>query len=211
MMKKAIKNSSERPEPYYSLVNTYVILEDIAKALSNEKHPVNIVVQRGEQKVELAPIYPDEKGIIGISLTAKQTLIETKTPISVVKESWIYLWDNTYTMMYSLGQLFTGNIPLKDMHGVVAITKIGGDMIDKSGKSAGILLAALISMNLAILNILPIPALDGGHLMFLFYEKIVGKPLDEKVIEMISTIFFSLLIILMLVVVFNDITLLISK
>ena len=114
-------------------------------------------------------------------------------------------------MMYSLGQLFTGNIPLKDMHGVVAITKIGGDMIDKSGKSSGILLAALISMNLAILNILPIPALDGGHLMFLIIEKLMGKPIDEKIIEVVSTVFFSLLIILMIFVVFNDITLIVRK
>ena len=186
-------------------------LDDISKAISNDYHPINITVKRGEDVIDLQPIYPDSNGIIGISLAAKQTLTETKTPVSILKESWVYLWDNTYTMMYSLGQLFTGNIPLKDMHGVVAITKIGGDMIDKSGKSAGILFAALISMNLAILNILPIPALDGGHLMFLLYEKITGKPLDEKVIEIISTVFFSLLIILMIVVVFNDITLLVRK
>ena len=141
----------------------------------------------------------------------KKIMVETKTPASIVKESWIYLWDNTYMMMYSLGQLFTGNIPLKDMHGVVAITKIGGDMIDKGGKSSGILLAALISMNLAILNILPIPALDGGHLMFLTIEKIIGRPVDEKVIEFISTVFFSLLIILMIFVVFNDIILITGK
>ena len=118
-------------------------------------------------------------------------MIRTDNPVKIVKKSTKYLWDNTYMMMYSLGQLFTGNVPLKDMHGVVAITKIGGDMIEKTGKSAGILLAALISMNLAILNILPIPALDGGHLMFLLIEKIVGKPLDEKVIEKISSIFFK--------------------
>ena len=84
-------------------------------------------------------------------------------------------------------------------------------MIDKNGKSSGILLAALISMNLALLNILPIPALDGGHLMFLIVEKIIGKPLNEKVIETISTIFFSLLIILMVFIVFNDITLIVRK
>jgi regulator of sigma E protease len=100
---------------------------------------------------------------------------------------------------------------MKDMHGVVAITKIGGDLIEKSGKSAGILLAALISMNLAILNILPIPALDGGHLMFLLIEKITRKPLDDKVIENISSVFFYLLIILMIFVIFNDVTLLIKK
>ena len=184
---------------------------DVAKALSNGDHPINLVVERDGKTIELKPIYPDEKGLIGIGLSAKQTMIETKTIPSITIESCKYLWDNTYLMMYSLGQLFTGNIPLKDMHGIVAITKIGGDMIEKSGKSSGILLAALISMNLAILNILPIPALDGGHLMFLFIEKIIGKPLDEKVIEVISNVFFSLLIVLMIFVVFNDITLLIRK
>ena len=186
-------------------------LYDIAKALSDGLHPINITVLRNNKKIELNPIYPDEKGLIGIGLNSKQTMIETKNPVAVIKGSSKYLWDNTFMMVYSLGQLFTGNIPLKDMHGVVAITKIGGDMIEKAGKSSGILLAALISMNLAILNILPIPALDGGHLMFLFIEKLTGKPLDEKVIEKISSIFFSLLIILMIFVVFNDITLLIKK
>jgi len=186
-------------------------LTDLAKALSNGTHPINFIVERNGEVLNLNPIYPDEKGIIGIGLSTKQTMIETKTPVAVVKESCIYLWDNTYTMMYSLGQLFTGNIPLKDMHGVVAITKIGGDMIDKSGKSSGMLLAALISMNLAILNILPIPALDGGHLMFLTIEKIMRKPVDEKIIEVVSTVFFSLLIILMIFVVFNDITLIVRK
>ena len=186
-------------------------LMDLAKAISNGSHPINLVVERDNQIITLEPIYPDEKGIIGIGLTTKQTMIETTKPTAIVKESVVYLWDNTYIMMYSLGQLFTGNIPFKDMHGVVAITKIGGDMIEKTGKSSGILLAALISMNLAILNILPIPALDGGHLMFLFIEKIMGKPVDEKIIEIISTIFFSLLIILMILVVFNDITLIARK
>lgn len=184
---------------------------DVAKAISNGVHPINIVVERGGKTIELNPIYPDEKGVIGIGLASEQTMIKTNTVPSVVKGSCKYLWDNTYLMMYSLGQLFTGNIPLKDMHGVVAITKIGGDMIEKSGKSSGILLAALISMNLAILNILPIPALDGGHLLFLIIEKIIGRPVNEKVIEIISSVFFSLLIILMIFVLFNDITLLIRK
>ena len=194
----------------YTSDGKYTMYE-VALTLSNGEHPINITVERGGKTIELNPVYPDEKGIIGIGLSAQQTMIETKTLPSIVKGSCVYLWDNTYLMMYSLGQLFTGNIPLKDMHGVVAITKIGGDMIEKSGKSSGILLAALISMNLAILNILPIPALDGGHLLFLFVEKVMGKPLDEKVIEMISSIFFSLLIILMILVVFNDITLLVGK
>ena len=186
-------------------------LYDISKAISDGNHPIFITVLRDGQKIELNPIYPDEKGLIGIGLDSKQKMIKTNTPVTMVKGSAKYLWDNTYMMIYSLGQLFTGNVPMKEMHGVVAITKIGGDIIDKTGKSAGILLAAIISMNLAILNILPIPALDGGHLMFLIIEKIIGRPLDDKIVEKISSVFFSLLIILMLFIVFNDITLLIKN
>ena len=186
-------------------------LYEVAKAISDGVHPINLTVIRNGQKIELKPIYPDEKGLIGIGLNSKQTMIKTDNPVKIVKKSTKYLWDNTSMMMYSLGQLFTGNVPLKDMHGVVAITKIGGDMIEKTGKSAGILLAALISMNLAILNILPIPALDGGHLMFLIIEKVMGRPLDDKIIEKISSVFFMLLIVLMIFIVFNDITLLIRK
>ena len=185
-------------------------LYDVAKAISDGVHPIYITVLRNGEKIKLNPIYPDEKGLIGIGLNSKQKMIKTNTPSTIIKGGTKYLIDNTGMMMYSLGQLFTGNVPLKDMHGVVAITKIGGDIIEKTGKSAGILLAALISMNLAILNILPIPALDGGHLMFLIIEKIMGKPLEDKVIEKISSIFFTLLIILMLFIVFNDITLLVK-
>lgn len=60
-------------------------------------------------------------------------------------------------------------------------------------------------MNLAILNILPIPALDGGHLLFLLIEKIQGKPVDEEIANKIMTIFFMLLILLLIFVLFNDI------
>ena len=66
-------------------------------------------------------------------------------------------------------------------------------------------------MNLAILNLLPIPALDGGHLMFLIIEKIIGKPLDDKIVNTISNVFFFLLIILMVFIVFNDIVLIMHK
>ncbi len=82
-------------------------------------------------------------------------------------------------MIYGLYQIFTGQVPLKDLHGIVAITKVGGDIIDNSGIFSGLLLIAIISMDLAIVNFLPIPALDGGHIMFLIIEKLRGKPLDE--------------------------------
>ena len=60
-------------------------------------------------------------------------------------------------------------------------------------------------MDLAIVNFLPIPALDGGHFMFLLIEKLRGRPLDEDAVNMVANIGFMLLIILMVLVVFNDI------
>lgn len=206
---KKLRDSIENKTVYVSDGN--YSLYDVAKALSDSWHPVNLQIEREGKTLELPSVYPDKEGLLGIGLDAKQTMIATNSLGSVIKESNKYLFDNTATMVYSLGQLFTGNIPMKDLHGVVAITKIGGDIIEKSGKASGILLAALISMNLALLNILPIPALDGGHLMFLLIEKIIGKPLDDKIIEKISTVFFTLLIILMVVIIFNDIVLITHK
>ena len=108
-------------------------------------------------------------------------------------------------LVYGLWQLFTGKIPMKDLHGIVVITKIGGDVIEHNGFFSGLLLTAMISLDLALVNFLPIPALDGGHFMFLVIEKLRGKPLDEETINKISSFFFLLLIIFMVLVVFNDI------
>ncbi len=206
---KLLRDEIDGKSVYIS--NGMYSLSDIAVALSDSWHPVNITVLRGGNEIALPAVYPDEKGLLGVGLKSEQVIIPTGTVGTIIKSSNKYLWENTHLMVYSLGQLFTGNVPFKDMHGVVAITKIGGEMIDKTGKSAGLLLAALISMNLALLNILPIPALDGGHLMFLIIEKIIGKPLDDKIIEKISSVFFTLLILLMVFIVFNDITLLLKR
>ena len=68
-----------------------------------------------------------------------------------------------------------------------------------------ILLAAIISLNLALINLLPIPALDGGHLLFLIIEKVTGKPVKKEFVEKLSNFFFYLLIALMVVIIYNDI------
>lgn len=189
---------------YYVSNNKYT-LADIAKAISDNKHPLNLVVERNGKNLTLKPIYPDEKGKIGIELAQKEILYKTKGIKSVLKYSTKYLWDNTYNMIYGLGQIFTGKVPLKDLHGIVAITKLGGDIIEHSGMFYGLLLTAIISMDLAIVNFLPIPALDGGHVLFLIIEKIRGKRLKDETVEKIGSFFFLLLIFLMVVIIVNDI------
>ena len=97
------------------------------------------------------------------------------------------------------------------MHGVIAVVKIGGDIIASKGMLNGILLTAMISLNLAIMNFLPIPALDGGHALFLTIEKFTGKKPSKDVAEKLNNFFFILLILLMVAICYNDIFALVTK
>ncbi len=182
-----------------------VTLKDIAFAISDGRRPINITVLREGKIIDLKTVYANDKGLIGVMIEAKQVLIPIKTVPAALKGTVSYLWEQTYMLVYGLWQLFTGNIPMKDLHGIVVITKIGGDVIQNSGFFSGLLLTAMISLDLALVNFLPIPALDGGHFMFLVIEKLRGKPLNEETINKISSVFFILLILFMIFVVFNDI------
>lgn len=190
--------------------NTYdsdgtVTLKDLAYAVTDTQRPMHITVLRDGNEIELKTVYSNEKGLIGVMVEAREVLRPTKSIGSALVGTFSYLWEQTYMLVYGLWQLFTGQIPIKDMHGIVAITKIGGDVIQNSGFFSGLLLTAMISLDLALVNFLPIPALDGGHFMFLIIEKIRRKPLDEDTINKISSVFFLLLIIFMVFIVFNDV------
>lgn len=195
----------------YVISDGTLTLHDIAYALSDNVRPLNITVLRDGKEVQLNPVYPNEDGILGIQLEIKEIVIPTKTAKSVIVTSGKYLYDQTYMLLYGLWQIVTGKIPLKELHGIIAITKVGGDIINNSGIFSGLLLTAIISLDLAIVNFLPIPALDGGHVMFLCIEKLRGKPLDEKTVDKIGTVCFMLLIFLMVFVIFNDIFALVTK
>lgn len=186
-------------------------LNDIAYALSDSYKPLSIEVLRGNKQLAFNDIKTSKDGLLGVKLQVDEIFVPVKTPLDVITHSWDYLVVNTKLMLLGLWQLVSGKIPLSDMHGIVAITKVGGDIIENSGMLKGLLLSAIISIDLAIINLLPIPALDGGHLMFLALEKIVGRELDEKIVEGISRVFFMLLILLMIYVVFNDIFALVTK
>ena len=185
-------------------------LKDVAYAVSDTQKPIDIKVLRDGKEVELKTVYSGSDGLIGINLDRREILIPVTGVKSAFTTSYNYLYNETKSMVIVLKQLFTGKIPLKNMHGVVLITKMGGDIISSEGIFYGILLTAVISMNLALLNILPIPALDGGHLVFLLIEKIMGKPVDEEIANKVMTVFFVLLIALLVFVLFNDIYVLVK-
>lgn len=107
-------------------------------------------------------------------------------------------------MWLTIVNLFTGGISVNALSGPVGIYSIVGE-----SRSAGIqsvlFLIAYLSINLGVMNILPIPALDGGHVLFLIIEMITRKKVNAKVESIATTIFFGLLILLMLYVTVHDI------
>ena len=199
---KNIRDSIKNP--LYWIADGESSLNDIAYALADNVHPLDMTVERMGQRIDLNTIYPNEAGLIGISYIADERMMPVKGFFSAIGVSYKYLYNETSGMLVTLKQLFTGKIPLKYLHSIVVVTKIGGNIIDNQGIFYGLLLTAMISMNLAIFNFLPIPALDGGHALFLILEKILGKPVDERVMERISSTFFMMLILLMVFMLCND-------
>ncbi len=180
-------------------------LNDIAKAISDTKKPISIIVDRDGEKITLNTVYTNKEGKLGIQQIYTENYIKTETLPVLIKETCKYVNYNISFMVYTLGKLFAGKIPMSEMNGIIAITKVGTELIAYKGLFQGLLLAAMISLNLALINILPIPALDGGHLFFLIIERITGKPVSKKFVEVLSNFFFYLLIVLMVFILYNDI------
>ncbi len=180
-------------------------LIDIAAAIADTKKPISIIVLRNNEEIPLNIVYTGKDGILGIQQKYTEQYTQTKTFKELIAGTFHYVNYNIGFMVYTLGKLFTGKIPISEMNGIIAITKIGTEIIAYKGIFDGLLLTAMISLNLAIINILPIPALDGGHLMFIIIEKITGKPVSKKFVEGLSNFFFYLLIALMILIIYNDI------
>ena len=179
-------------------------VNDFVTAIADTYSPIDIVVERNGKQIKINTLYSGMLGKIGVLPRAEENKIKISNFEDALIATQNFMWENTKLMGWSLKLLITGQVPMEKMTSVVAITKIGSEVIEKSGMMKGLLLTAIISLNLAMLNILPIPALDGGHLMFLIIEKIKGSPVDEKVIEYVSNFFFFLLIALILLFVGND-------
>lgn len=142
-----------------------------------------------------------------IATTGKQM-----NAIDVIKYSAIEVKCWIVSAVQSVGGLISGKVSTKELAGPVAIVDMIGDGIE-STKSAGMsavviqifYMSILLSANLGIMNLLPLPALDGGRLVFLLIEAVRGKPVDPKKEGFVHMIGFVLLMILMVFVLYNDI------
>jgi regulator of sigma E protease len=154
----------------------------------------------------------DTTGTLGFSRTEDLSIpFETahyglfaSFPIGAAK-AWAAIADNAK----GIGKIFKGEVRAdKALSGPVGIAQLFGDEVDWIRFWS---LVGLLSMVLALMNLLPIPALDGGHVVFLLIEMIQGKPLSDKVLETAQMIGFFILLALMIFVFGNDILKLINK
>lgn len=152
----------------------------------------------------------DGRKILGI--TRSSNYREKTTPIQTLKYS---LYEVKYwidTTIESLGMMFKGKVSLDDISGPVGVVNAIGETYEESAKDGGFYvwlnmlnIAILLTANLGVMNLLPIPALDGGRLVFLIIEAIRGKKMDAEKEGMIHLIGLVALMLLMIVVMFNDV------
>ena len=107
-------------------------------------------------------------------------------------------------MFVTVGSLFTGGVKVSQLSGPVGIYSIVGEQ-SKGGLANILYLIAFLSINVGFINLFPIPAFDGGHILFIIIEKIKGSPVNPELENKIHSVFLMLLLLLMIVITFNDI------
>ncbi|CAM5419716.1 RIP metalloprotease RseP [Thauera mechernichensis] len=130
-------------------------------------------------------------------------------PLEAMAKAVRQTWETSVLSLRMIGRMFTGEVSWKNLSGPVTIADYAGQTA-QLGLSHYLKFVALISISLGVLNLLPIPVLDGGHLMYYTVEIIKGGPIPERVMEIGEQIGLALLVMLMAFAFFNDINRLIS-
>jgi len=145
-----------------------------------------------------------QRRMVGIAPAGVTHTMEL-SPIGALKYASEETYNSSLLIFQSVQKLLTGVVPAKEVGGVVSIVQITADATSYGWMSL-FFFAALISVNLGVLNLLPIPALDGGHIMFNLYEMIRRRPPSEAVITQLTIGGWVLLLGLMSLGLYNDIT-----
>ncbi len=182
------------------------LLEASAKKV---KDSYVIVVEKSNKEIKEYNVVPNlikqenkedlrEFGIMFGETTHRKGFVEA------LKYGFIGFYDNTKTILKILGSLFTGEVSVKNLSGPVGMYSIV-DQVKSSGFEMILYLTAYLSINVAVINLVPIPVFDGGRILLIIIEKIIRRKTNEKLENIINLIGFGLLIILMLYVTWNDI------
>jgi regulator of sigma E protease len=186
----------------------------------SQGQPLSLTVRRDDQFLEME-IVPElrtttnilgeklERYVIGITWSG-ETESRKLSIFGAIKQSFVQVYRVVELMVVILSKVITGDISTDTIGGPIMIAQMAGDQAE-AGIGNLIWFIAIISINLAIINLLPIPVLDGGHLLFFMIEAVKGSPVSVKVREVAQQIGLLILILLMILVIYNDVTRLFSS
>jgi regulator of sigma E protease len=189
--------------------------EELAKQIHESPgRPVRLTVQRGDRSFDLsvAPkatkqknLFGEEQevGLLGIA-PAEEFLTERSDPVTALGMAFYKTYDLSRLIVVTFVKLVQGVVPAKTIGGPLLVAQMAGEQA-RLGILNLLFFTALLSINLGILNLLPIPILDGGHLFFSVIEAVRGKPVSMKKREMAQQVGLVLLVALMIFAFYNDI------
>ncbi|HGN1707249.1 TPA: sigma E protease regulator RseP [Providencia rettgeri] len=195
---------------------TLGIWEPVTRIIRNNPGiPLKLEVQRSQQLVPLT-LTPDSQdgargkkiGFAGVELSVlpladEYKIVQQYGPFSAFYQASDKTWQLMKLTVNMMGKLVVGDVKLNNLSGPISIAK-GAGVSAESGLVYYLMFIALISVNLGIINLFPLPVLDGGHLLFLLIEKIKGSPVSERVQDFSFRIGAMALILLMGLALFND-------
>jgi len=188
--------------------------EEIGKQINASKGKITLIIERDHRlkTLTLEPKVIEDKNIFGEKITRRIIGITPMPKQTSVVYGFIdgfkYAWDETVkssTLIFkSVQKLVTGEVSSDQLGGIITIVDVTAQA-SHAGILALFFFTALISVNLGVLNLLPIPALDGGHIMFNLYEMVRGKEPSENVMYYMTVTGWILLGGLMMLGLYNDI------
>ena len=179
--------------------------------------PVEITIERGQSRLPVVVVPQPQQsdtgqpvGRMGVRLGAEieQTLVRYG-PIESIWQGVVKTWDTAWFSVRMMGRMIMGDVSVKNISGPVTIADYAGQTA-RIGLAAYIGFLALVSVSLGVLNLLPIPMLDGGHLLYYLIEIVKGSPPSQQWIAIGQRAGAGLLAGLMVLALFNDLTRLFS-
>ncbi len=175
--------------------------------------PLRITLERqgGQQELIIVPQPTKQKGLLGDEVEigllgivpTQEFVLERLNPLRAFFLSVHRTYEVSALMVLSIVRMVQGKIPAKTIGGPILVAQLAGEHA-RMGIVNLLLFTALLSINLAILNLLPIPVLDGGHLLFFLLEALRGKPIPLRKRELAQQVGLVLLVALMIFAFYND-------